>query len=156
MEKYMLQVLAATVGALGFGILFQIRGGRLLPVAFGGGLGWLLYLLLCRAIPDEAVNYFIVALVVSLYAEIMARVLKSPATIFLAPSLIPLVPGASLYYTMSHAFDGNMLLFADKAIATVKLAAALAVGVILSAIIMKLYTKLTVAINQRRTNKASL
>ncbi len=150
MKEEILQVLAATVGALGFGVLFQIRGRRLFVVGLGGGLGWLMYLFLHWLIKDEVVTYFIVALTISLYAETMARVLKSPSTIFLAPSLIPLVPGASLYYTMSHAFDGNFTKFIERGLKTLSLAAALAVGVILSAIIMKLFAK---AIAHKQKNK---
>ena len=145
-----LQILAATACTLGFGVLFQIKGRRLVAVAAGGGLGWLFYILLILVIHDEAVTYFVVALSVSLYAEVMARLLKSPAIVFLAPSLIPLVPGASLYYTMSHAFDGNLLQFAEKGLHTVSLAAALALGVILSAIIMKLYVKLAAKVRAKR------
>ena len=149
MKEQILQVLAATVGALGFGLLFQIHGRRLLVVALGGGFGWLLYLSLYWLVKDEVVSYFVVALTISLYAEIMARVLKSPSTIFIAPSLIPLVPGASLYYTMSHAFDGNFTQFAERGLKTLSLAAALAVGVILSAIIMKLFAKIVAAKHQK-------
>lgn len=146
----LLEILAAIVCSFGFGILFQIKGKRLLAVAAGGGLSWILYLLLVLVIHDEAVTYFVVALAVSLYAEVMARVLKSPATIFLAPSLIALVPGASLYYTMSHAFGGDLIRFAEKGLHTLSLAAALALGVILSAIIMKLYAKLMMKMHEKK------
>ncbi|MBQ2249842.1 MAG: threonine/serine exporter family protein, partial [Clostridia bacterium] len=40
------QILVAAVGSIGFAILFNIRGRRLLSVAVGGGLCWLLFLLL--------------------------------------------------------------------------------------------------------------
>lgn len=145
-----LQILAATASAFGFGVLFQIKGKRLLAVAAGGALSWILYLFLILVLHDEAVTYFVVALSVSLYAEVMARVLKSPAIVFLSPSLIALVPGASLYYTMSHAFDGNLLQFAERGLHTVSLAAALALGVILSAIIMKLYVKLATKLREKK------
>lgn len=150
MKEAVLQILAATMGALGFGILFQVRGKHLLTVAVGGGLGWLFCILLNLVIPNEAVVYFIVAVAISLYTEVMARILKAPTTVFLAPSLIPLVPGASLYYTMAHAFDGELTQFVARGIKTVSLAAALAIGVILSAVLVKLYTKLMTVIHQKR------
>ena len=137
-----IQIGAATVGSLGFAVLFNIRGRKLLSVAVGGGLGWVMFLLLNRIIESEAICYFIVALAISLYAEAMARLLKSPTTIFIAPSLIPLVPGASLYYTMAYALEGDSGLFADKALNTLKLAAALAIGIIASAVIMQFILKL--------------
>lgn len=133
------QISAAIVGSLGFAVLFNIRGRKLVATAAGGGFSWTLFLLLSRLIADEAVCYFIVALSIALYAELMARILKSPATIFIAPSIIPLVPGASLYYTMSYGLNGSAELFTEKAMVTVSLAAALAVGIIISAVAMQLY-----------------
>ena len=118
--------------------------------ALGGGLSWTIFLILSYLIPNEAICYFIVALMASLYAEAMARLLRSPATIFIAPSMIPLVPGASLYYTMSNALDGNLDGFVKKGLDTLTLAAALAIGVIVSAVIMRTVTKLTAAAQKRK------
>ena len=39
---------------------------------------------------------------VSALAELLARLLKAPATIFLVIGIIPLVPGGGLYYTMDY------------------------------------------------------
>ena len=38
----------------------------------------------------------------------MAKVLKTPATLFVIPAIIPLVPGGSLFYTMSCAVHGDL------------------------------------------------
>ena len=137
----LIQILAATIGSFGFAILFNVRGNKLIAVTIGGCLSWTSFLLLNIFIESEPICYFIVALEVSLYAEIMARFLKSPATIFIAPSLIPLVPGASLYYTIASAFDKNTDLFVQKGLSTLALAASLAIGIIVSAVVMKLITK---------------
>ena len=145
-----LQAIAAAVGALGFSVLFNIRGKNLIFAALGGGLSWGLFLILELLIESEAICYFIVALMASLYAEAMARLLRSPATIFIAPSMIPLVPGASLYYTMANALDGNVDGFIKKGIDTLTLAAALSIGVIVSAVIMRTVTKLTAAAQKRK------
>ena len=136
-----LQVVGAFLGSLGFAVLFNIRGRKLVATAVGGGLGWILFLLLNSFINDEAICYFIVAMSIALYSEIMSRILKAPATIFIAPSLIPLVPGASLYYTMAFALRGNTDMFSLRAFATVSLSAALAIGIIVSAIATQLILK---------------
>ena len=61
----------------------------------------------------------------------MARVLKTPTITFSMPCLVPLVPGSSLYYTMAYAFDSDFNKFLSKAIYTLQLAAALAIGTLL-------------------------
>ena len=135
------QVLSAALGSLAFGILFNLWGRKLLSVTLGGALGWALFLLFSGLGMSEALAYFLVALLVSLYAEAMARLQKAPATIFVAPSLIPLVPGSSLYYTMAYAFGGDAAKFTDKAVATLMLASALAVGVMVATVIAGLIFK---------------
>ena len=138
----LIQILTATVGSLGFGILFNIRNKRLIAVAIGGGAAWALYLCFFALTESLGFSYFLVSFIVSLYSEIMARVYKAPAIIFISPSLIPLVPGASLYYTMSHALSSNTESFLSSAITTVIAAAALAIGIIAATIATKLVTKI--------------
>ena len=137
-----IQILTATVGSLGFGILFNVRGKGLLAVAVGGGAAWALYLCFFALTESLGFSYFLVSFAVSLYAEVMARVYKAPAIIFISPSLIPLVPGASLYYTMSHALSSNTESFLSSALTTVIAAAALAIGIITATIATKLVTKI--------------
>lgn len=142
-----IQILAGFVGSIGFAILFNIRGKRLVAAAAGGLFSWLLFVVLSTYITSEPINYFIVAWAISSYAEVMARVLKTPTTTFITTSLIPLIPGGSLYYTMAHAFHGNLDTFLQKAIYTLQLASALALGIIVSAALTKILYKI---INSRK------
>ena len=61
-----------------------------------------------------------------LYAEILARHMKCPATLFVVPAILPLVPGGSLYYTLDAAVHGDMA--ATKQIGSETLIAALAIS----------------------------
>ena len=126
------QIIASFVGSMGFGILFNIRGERLWAASIGGLLSWVLYLLAERLIGNATVAYFIVSGAITVYAEVMARVLKSPTTTFITTSLIPLIPGGSLYYTMAYAFEQKADMFLQKAMYTLQLASALALGIIVS------------------------
>lgn len=125
-----IQLSASLAGSLCFGILFNLRGKRLAAAALGGLLSWGLFLLMSRVIPNEPINYFVVAAAASLYAEVMARLLKTPAAPVVTTSLIPLIPGGSLYYTMAYAFESDFDRFLEKAVSTLKLASALALGII--------------------------
>ena len=129
-QTEMLQILAGFAGSFGFAILFNIRGKRLFAAAMGGLLSWLLFVLLNKWIKNEVVAYFLVASSLSIYAEIMARVLKSPTTTFIITSLIPMIPGGSLYYTMVSVFQTNQDDFLQKASHTLQLAGALALGIV--------------------------
>ena len=134
-----IQVLAGFIGSMGFAVLFNIRRERLIAAAIGGLLSWLLFVVLDTYVTSEPVRYFIVSLVISAYAEVMARLLKSPTTTFITTSLIPLIPGGSLYYTMVHIFQGNMDTFLQKAIYTLQLTSALALGIIMSTAFAKIF-----------------
>ncbi|MBR3969758.1 MAG: threonine/serine exporter family protein [Ruminococcus sp.] len=126
----LIQIAAGFIGSLCFGILFNMRGKRLIAAAVGGLLSWGLFVVLSHFISNEPINYFIVAAIISLYSEIMARILKTPAAPVVTTSLIPLIPGGSLYYTMASAFESNFTTFLEKAVSTLQLACALALGII--------------------------
>ncbi len=131
MKEAIIQIISGTLGTIGFGILFNIRGKKLAFASLGGLLSWTVYLLLCLFINNEPLVYLLVSITTSVYAEVLAVNLKTPTTTFLIISLIPLIPGGSLYYTMAYALDGNLDSFISKAVSTLALAAALSVGIII-------------------------
>lgn len=135
----LLQILTGSIGSFGFALLFNVRGKRVWVATLGGLLSWLIFLVLSRFIASEPINYFIVSFLISVYAEVMARVMKTPTTTFITTSLIPLIPGSSLYYTMAYAFQSDMSRFLEKAVYTLELAAALALGVIAATAFTKLF-----------------
>lgn len=135
----LVQVVTGIIGSLGFAGLYNCKGKTLIAVSFGGGIAWAIHLLLVSLSISQTLSYLIVSLIISIYAEFLARLLKSPTTVFISPSLIPLVPGASLYYTMRSMFGNDVLNFSSTAIQTLELSAALAFGVILATVVMKIY-----------------
>ncbi len=143
MSRELIQILTGFLGSLGFAVLFNIKGKKFIMAAMGGLFSWGLFVAFSFYIESEAVKYFIVALIISIYAEIMARWLKTPTTIFITTSLIPLIPGGSLYYTMVYAFKSDAVNFVEKGIATLILASALALGIIVATTIAKLFSKKT-------------
>jgi len=134
-----IQIITGSVGVLGFCVLFNIRGMRLVMTVLGGFLSWTTFVLLSYFISNDPINYFIVALLISIYAEIMARVLKTPTTTFITAALVPLIPGGSLYYTMAYAFKSDMENFLERGLYTLQLAAALAIGIIVATAFSKMF-----------------
>ena len=126
----MIQILMATLGALGFSVLFHVRGWKLVLAALGGGLSWSLYLVLGPIVPGGFTRYFISAFFVAVYAEFLARRLKTPATTFLISCIIPHIPGGALYHTMRYALLKEWSSCFQQAFHTVMLALGLALGIV--------------------------
>lgn len=127
----LLQLVTAFIGTFGFSILFHIRGRKLWLAALGGLFAWTVFLALGFFIESEPVRYFIVSMLTTLYAEVLARMVKTPTTTFVIVSLIPLIPGSGLYYTMANALSGNSEGFMERGIYTLELSLALSLGIIL-------------------------
>lgn len=136
----LLQIITGFLGSLFFAILFNVRGKKLVFASLGGFLSWALFVALKFLTPNEPFRYFLVAVLISVYAEIFARVLKTPTTTFVMSALIPLIPGGSLYYTMSSLLAGTANGFLEKAVHTLELAGALALGIVLTSAITKIIT----------------
>ncbi|MBQ2704836.1 MAG: threonine/serine exporter family protein [Clostridia bacterium] len=126
-----IQSVTALVGTLGFGFLFNIRGKKLVFAAVGGMLAWMLFLVLEPVAESEPLRYLIVSACSTTYAEVLARILKTPATTFSIITLIPLVPGGALYQTTTAALDRNTEVFVPKLIYTIELAVALSLGIVI-------------------------
>ena len=147
-----IQIAASFFGTLGFGFLFNIRKNKLFWAALGGMLSWALFLLLGVVIENEAIRYFIVSVCSTAYAELMARVLKTPASTFSITVLIPLVPGSALYYTTTYALSGASESFIGKAIYTLELSVALSLGIVLVTAVAKYVSVLQ---RKKREKKAA-
>lgn len=140
MIQALIQILTGALGSLGFGILFNIHGKKLLITTLGGLISWAVYLLLECWIPGEPMRYFLAMTAISIYAEVFARIEKTPTTTFLVPSVIPLIPGSALYYTMNYALNEQWDLFVKNAFYTLELALSLALGIIAVTTLTRLFT----------------
>ncbi len=125
-----IQLLAAGAGSLGFALLFNTCGVQLVWATLGGFLSWGVYLAAYALWPSDPACYFLAAVVLTIYAEIMARLRKTPATVYLVAGTIPLIPGASLYRTMSSAVSGDAQAAFRYGVTTLLLAAAIAAGIL--------------------------
>lgn len=141
----MMQIGMSFIGCLGFAVLFNVRGGKVFLAALGGGISWALFLVMAPWLPNIPYRYFICACFIASYAEVLARILKTPATTFLIPSMIPHIPGSSLYETMRFALYKEWMDCLSQAFYTIKLALALALG---SAVILTIF-RVAAIIRQR-------
>ena len=125
------QTAAGLIGALGFGLFFNLHGKGIPFALLGSVISWLVCSACMKLGFNEPVCYLIAAAASSLYAEVMARLRKFPATGYLLCALVPLIPGAGIYYTMDHLRRGMMTEAYAKGMATASIAGAVAIGVLL-------------------------
>lgn len=132
-----IELAASFIGSLGFAIVFNIQGPGSLLCAAGGVVTWIAYRC-AQQTGSDVIAYFIASVAAALYAESMARIRKYPAISYLVISLIPLIPGAGVYYTMNYIVQGNLQQATDQGTYTIALTGAIAVGILLISTIFRL------------------
>lgn len=135
-----IQLLACAIGCLGFAVLFNVHGPGGLLCVLGGVVAWAVYSLALYLTGSDLAGYFWAAIAASAYSEIMARIRKYPAISYLVISIFPLIPGASIYYTMNFIIQSDMAGFAARGTHTIAIAGVIAVGVLLVSTIFRLWT----------------
>ena len=118
---FLLPCVYAVMACLAFCFLLNQRGRLMVVSSLGGGVGWAVCLL-CAFTGSDILQY---------YAEVMARVMKSPATGFLVVGVLPFVPGGGIYYTMEYCIAGDTQQFLTTGIHTFGVAGSVAVGILL-------------------------
>ena len=135
--KLLLEILYSFVDSFSFGVIFNIKGRKVFFAGLGGALSQACYGFLAIYLSNEIPAYLFATIITAIYAEIMARISKTPATVFLVPSIIPLVPGGMIYNTMEYCLMGENIMFFNKLIETIGVAGALAMGILIVSSINK-------------------
>lgn len=153
MEHGIIQCITAFTACIGFGIVFNLRKGKeLFFAAFGGMMGWLIYLL-CSPLQNDILQSLIATIVLAVYADVMARVFKSPVTGFVLIALLPMVPGGGIYYTMEYCINGDTARFVESGLHTLGVAGALAIGVLLVSTSSRMWSMIVTRRQERKKRK---
>ena len=142
MSTILLQLGTAFVGSLGFALLFHTRKDFWIPASLGGMLSWGIYLLGKAHLYGVFFPCLIASAFAALYAEVLARILKAPATIFFITAVVPLIPGSTLYYTMSYAVRGAWDTSRTYGLLTIQYALSIASGISLMWAFSMMVTKI--------------
>ena len=129
-HSVLIECLVGAIGSLGFVVLFNVHGKGIAFCLLGGVICWASYCAVEFLGGSESMATFIASFMIAIYSEVMARIRKCPAIGFLVLGLLPLIPGASLYYTMNYAVRGNMEMFSIQGMKTIELAGLMAAGVL--------------------------
>lgn len=124
-------------GSIGYACTFNTNSKRLIAAGFGGFIGWAAYIGVGYFVSSEPMKYFVAAVVINIYSEIMAVREKAPSTVFLVSAIMPLVPGGMLYKTMHYAVTKEWHKFGKLGANTISVALALALGMLIANSIIK-------------------
>ncbi len=129
MTTYIIQLITAVLGSIGFALLFRVRPKLMVSIGLGGFLTWGTYLLMFNLTEKIFLSSLIASIVCALYSEVLAKIQKTPATTILITSIVPLIPGSGLYYTMINIVQGNADEAIKNAYVTLEFALSIALGI---------------------------
>ncbi|KPU28028.1 membrane protein [Caloranaerobacter sp. TR13] len=134
---YIKEFIYAFLSTLGFSIIFNIPKDSIIKSGITGALGWVVYLFININYSSKVAGAFLGAITVGMIGEIMARLFKKPATVYIIPGIVPLVPGAGMYYTMLSVIEKNFIQAANFGSETLFIAASISSGIIISTTLNK-------------------
>lgn len=144
MIDMIIRALFSFTAVLGGAMIINTPKRFLIPTSIGGLICWGTYLL---AIPFSTVILanFWSAICVALYSQWMARVYKTPNTVFFIPGFLPIVPGFSFYRSVYYYISGHNDKFYFHLSETFQTAALIAIAIFIVDSCFKLYKRFKIA-----------
>lgn len=127
----LLQIVTAGIGSVGFALIFELRGNKLVTIGCGGALTWFVFLA-GSACASALWGLFAAVVFAAGLAEIEARRRKTPVLVMEVPLLIPLIPGGDLYRMMVSIMQKGIRESVEPIVWLVQEVFIIAAGVILA------------------------
>ena len=128
----LLQILAAGIGTVAFGALFGVPSKYYPYCGLIAASGWAVYVFLWMRTGfwSEAVVVFLATVLVILMSRFFAVRERCPVTIFLICGILPLVPGAGIYWTCYYLVTGQLDEASTRGFSALKAAVAIVLGIV--------------------------
>lgn len=138
------QFLLGTLSIIGFCLVINIPRRSILAASVIAGAGWATYIYLVSTGSDKATAAFAGAALIGLVSELASRYYREAATVFIIPAILPLVPGAGMYYAMLALVGGDYITAGEEAAETLLMAGSIALALLAMSSVTRL------AINLKR------
>ncbi len=132
MISYLIWFVSSTVATGLFALGMRAPKRALIPTSLLAGVGYTIYMLVTNAAGSEPLAIFLATLMVAIGSEILATLMKMPATIFMFPGIVPLVPGIGIYRTMLYLLQKKFDLFLDQGTGCIVVLGVMAVAIALT------------------------
>lgn len=118
------------MGTIAFAAMFNVPKRYYMCCGFTGMAGWMTYCVMVYGHASAAFASFFATLVVVLISRALTVLMKCPITIFLVSGIIPLVPGAGVYYTVYYLVTNQLAEASRRGMESVKIAFAIVLGIV--------------------------
>ncbi|MGF7144963.1 uncharacterized membrane protein YjjB (DUF3815 family) [Anaerotaenia torta] len=125
----LIQGISAFFATAAFSVLFYLPKRYIIHAGMTGALGWFIYLLSLEYMKDKVLATLTATLLAALASHILARIYKTPVTMFLIPGVIPFVPGAGMYQIVLSIVEGNVGYTSYYFFETLQIAGSIALGI---------------------------
>lgn len=131
------QLISCGVASMGFALVFKAAVKQSVYAGIRGFFNWAFYLIVQYFHGNDFMAVMAGAAFVAAYAYLMSRVHRAPATIFLTTSIMPVIPGASLFYMMHGFVQADYDLASGQAVALAEICLAVAFGFLIIEIVTR-------------------
>lgn len=128
MREIFINVLCPFLGTVAYVVLFNVPRKYYLSCGITGIVSWVVYLAVSES-ASPAVASFVAVLVAVFLSRMLTVRMKCPITIFLLAAILPIVPGAGIYYTAYYLVTDQLALAAARGVESVKIAFGIVVGI---------------------------
>ena len=147
----LIKLIMSVFAALSFSILFKISLRHLVYVAICSPITYLIYYTVLYIGGSDFSAAFFSTVVAAMLSEILARLRKAPALIFLFPSVIVTVPGGNLYNAMKGMLTEDYVFAFEQLLVAIRVGIGIAGGIVTVSILSSLIFDF---IRKRRTKRA--
>ena len=130
MIKIILDFIYCFAASLFFALIMNAPKKTLIHSSIVASIGYFIYIT-CSEQLNTTLGFFAGTTFVAMMGEIFARKFKMPATIFIFPAVIPMVPGFGLYQTMLALVQSNIPQALEIGVNTILSIAAMAIAMAL-------------------------
>ena len=133
MTDFLIGLFMAFVATLAFSALFNVPRAEAVFCGLTGTICWLVYSAVLLIMPGSIVlATFAATLCLTAFSRFLSYTRRAPASVYLATGVIPIVPGAGIYYTMyALTISNDNAMAVAKGIETLKLAGVIAAGIMI-------------------------
>ncbi|WP_433335754.1 threonine/serine ThrE exporter family protein [Spirillospora sp. CA-294931] len=148
-------VLAAAAVSLTFAMSLAVPKNVLPAAALGGGLIWVLYVLLLEFDTKPVLASAVAAVIVGVFGSMLARRHQAPSLPYVVPAIGPLLPGTLLYRGMVEVNTGSPEAGVLSLIGALSVALALGAGVNLGGELVRAFQRVGLSASGRWARPAA-